>query len=142
MASVGSSIKLVILNWTHTFLVTVLMLIIGVRIIIQLIIVLAIPAIILFFGGYLATTMLAGAGYVVAAILGFIALVFATYLSGIIEVFSNTVWTFTFLELTESGEISAREKELAKSIGARHVMIEGDHHTHDKVMGILEDDED
>lgn len=122
MNSVGASIKLVILNWTHTFLVTVLMLIIGVRIIIQLVIILSIPAIILFFGGYLATTMLAGVGYVVAGVLGFITLIFATYLSGIIEIFSNTVWTFTFLDLTEKGEVSARGAQ--QQIGPRHVMLE------------------
>lgn len=137
MGSVGASIKLVILNWTHTFLVTVLMLIIGVRIIIQLIIVLSIPAIILFFGGYLATTMLAGIGYVVAAGLGVVALIFATYLSGIIEIFSNTVWTFTFLELTEKSEISAREEDVRKNLGARHIMIETN--TRGKIMDVLDE---
>jgi hypothetical protein len=126
MKSIGLSIKLVILNWTHTFLITVLMLIIGVRIVIQLIIVLSIPAITLLLGGYLATTMLAGVGYILAGILGVIALIFAVYLSGIIEIFSNTVWTFTFLELTEKGEISARERDVEKTVGARHVMIEND----------------
>ncbi|MBU1992592.1 MAG: hypothetical protein ABH856_02970 [Patescibacteria group bacterium] len=124
MRSVVASSKLVILNLTHTFLVTILMVIIGLRIVVQLVIVLSIPAIILFFGGYLATTVLAGAGYIIGGVLGFIALLFAIYFAGIIEIFANSVWVFTFLEITEKRELSARENEQKKTLGTRHVMLE------------------
>ena len=108
--SIWKSMRLVILNWQKTFLITLLMLLIGARIIIQILTLLFVPAVILFVTGYISMIWAAQIGFIVASLIGFAALLFAAYLSGAIDIFSFTVWTYTFLELTSEREISAREK--------------------------------
>ena len=107
--SMKKSAKLVIMHWKHTFLITLLMILIGVRIIIQVVIVFLIPALILLITGYIATVALPVTGLLVGSIVGFAALITAAYLNGIVDVFSYTVWTFTFLEVTSEKELSARD---------------------------------
>jgi hypothetical protein len=109
LPAMKKSAKLVIFNWQQTFLITFLMIIIGVRIIIQAILVFLIPAIVILTGAFLATLALESALLIVAGIVGILALVIAAYLGGVVEIFSYTVWTFTFLELTSQKEVSARE---------------------------------
>jgi len=109
LPAMKKSVKLVILNWQQTFLITFLMLIIGVRIVIQAIFVFLIPMVIILSGAFLATLALESAVLVIAGIIGVAGLVIAAYLGGIVDIFSYTVWTFTFLELTSQAEISARE---------------------------------
>ena len=63
--SMKASGKLVITHWQSTFLVTILMVIIGVRIIIQALVVLAVPGIIILVSGYIATITLQITGLIV-----------------------------------------------------------------------------
>ncbi len=107
--SMKKSARLVTLNLKHTFLISILMLIIGVRIIIQAIMVFLIPAMVVVITGYIATVALPITGLIVGGITGFIALILASYLNGIVDVFSYAVWTFTFLTLSSEPEVSARE---------------------------------
>ena len=109
LTAMRKSVKLVILNWQQTFLITFLMIIIGVRIIIQAIFVFLIPTIIILSGAFLATLALESAVLVVAGVIGVAGILIAAYLGGIVDIFAYTVWTFTFLELTSQAEISARE---------------------------------
>lgn len=108
--SMAKSMKLVILNWRHTILLLILMLLISIRIIINIILVLLVPSLIFLAAGLLATLTLETVGVIIGALVGIAGLVFAAYLTGILEVFSNAVWVFTFLDLTDAGEISARAK--------------------------------
>lgn len=108
--SIKMSAKLVLSHWKHTFLITILMMIIGIRIFFQAVLVFLIPAMVILVSGYLATVALPTIGIIVGALLGSVGLVLAAYLNGIVDIFSYTVWTFTFLELTAESEISAREK--------------------------------
>lgn len=107
--SMTNSFSLVIKNLEETLLVTILMLIIGLRIIIQILFVLLIPVFVI--GGVYLMTLanLPHLGIVVGALMGLIGLVVAAYLTGIIHTFTVIVWTFTFLKLTEAGELNARE---------------------------------
>lgn len=109
LTAMRKSVKLVILNWQQTFLITFLMIIIGVRIVIQAILVFLIPAIVILTGAFLATLALESAVLVIAGVVGVVGLIIAAYLGGIVDIFAYTVWTFTFLELTSQVEISARE---------------------------------
>lgn len=108
-ASMKKSAKMVIMHWKHTFLITILMLLIGVRIIIQVVMVFLIPVLIILITGYLATVTLPVTGIIVGAIVGLILLLISAYLNGIVDIFSYTVWTHTFLTVTQEKEISARE---------------------------------
>ncbi len=108
--SMGKSVKLVTLNWRHTILLLILMLVITLRIILNIILVLLVPSLIFLAAGLIATVTLAKIGIIIGVLVGIVALLFAAYFTGILEVFANAVWVFTFLELTEKGEISARDK--------------------------------
>lgn len=110
MASIKRSSKMVLLSWQHTFLITVLMLIIGARIILQLVMILLVPALIFLTAGYFTTLAIPYLTVIVASTVGGIALLLAAYLGGIVNIFAYTVWTFTFLELIEKQEITARDK--------------------------------
>lgn len=107
--SMKKSAKLVVMHWKHTFLITILMLLIGVRIIIQVVVVFLLPILIVLITGYIATIALPITGVIVGGIVGFVGLIVAAYLNGIVDIFSYTVWTYTFLEVTEEKELSARD---------------------------------
>ncbi|HBB02365.1 MAG: hypothetical protein US89_C0010G0012 [Candidatus Peregrinibacteria bacterium GW2011_GWF2_38_29] len=118
--SIWKSMRLVILNWQKTFLVSLLMILIGIRIIIQILTLMFIPSILLIGVSYIGMTWAAQIGLIIAIIVAIAALLFASYLTGVIDIFSYTVWTFTFLDLTSQKEISAREK--ITKISAREVV--------------------
>lgn len=113
-SAMKKSAKMVIMHWKHTFLITFLMILIGVRIIIQAVIVFLIPALIVLIAGYLATVALPVTGIIVGGIVGLVTLILAAYLNGIVEIFSYTVWTFTFLDITQEKEVSARDVIIEK----------------------------
>lgn len=99
LRSMGRSAKLVILSWQHTFLIAILMMIIGLRIIINIFAVLFVPALLVFSAGFLATVTMTSIGITIGIILSLIGLFVASYFAGILNVFANSVWTFTFMEL-------------------------------------------
>lgn len=107
--SMKKSARLVIAHWKHTFLITMLMLIIGVRIIIQAVLVFLIPILVVGITGYIATIALPSTSLIIGGIFGGIGLILAAYLNGIVDIFAYTVWTFTFLSLTQERELSARD---------------------------------
>ncbi len=107
--SMKRSGKLVLMNWKHTILITILMILIGIRVVIQAILVFLIPALVVLITGYITTIAVPATGVIVGGIIGFIALIIAAYLNGIVDIFSYTVWTYTFLELSSEEEVSARE---------------------------------
>lgn len=104
MASGG----LVVRQWQHTLFMLFLMVLIWLRIIINMLIVLLIPAIIAGSIALFATFTMAQVGIVVGVLLGSVALFFASYFLGVFHVFANSVWTFTFLELTNEDQVDLR----------------------------------
>ncbi len=110
IASMTKSAKLVLLHWQRTFLITILMGIITIRILLQILLLLLVPAALLLAAGYIATITLHIIGLVIGSIIGLAALFFASYLGAVIEIFAYGVYTYTFLDLTSEKEISAREK--------------------------------
>lgn len=118
--SMKKSGRLVFMHWKHTFLITLLMIIIGIRVIIQAFMVFFIPMIIILVTGYIATVALPVTGILVGGIVGVVALIVASYLNGIVDIFSYSVWTFTFLELTGEQETSARDVVLKDDINPQH----------------------
>lgn len=109
ISAMGSSARLVIRHWQHTILMLILMLLITVRIFLNIILVLLIPALIMLSTAALAAFALAKVGVVIGILVGVVGLYFAAYLGGILEVFSTAVWVFTFLEITKTGEVGARD---------------------------------
>lgn len=109
MSSIVKSAKIVILHWQKTFLISALMMIIGLRIILQILLLILVPGAVLIATAYFATVTLAQIGLVIGIILAIGILFFAAYLGGVVDVFAYAVWTYTFLELTSEKELSARE---------------------------------
>jgi len=108
--SIAKSFNLVVRNLEETLLLTILMLLIGVRIIIQLFFVLLIPVVVVGVVYLMALANLPNWGLVIGGTLGIAGLLTASYLNGIIHVFSISVWTFTFLQLTTEIKPHARDK--------------------------------
>lgn len=108
-SSIRKSTHLVIMHWKHTFLITVLMMIIGIRIVLQVVLVFLIPVLIVVFTGYLSLVVAPGISVIVGGVIGLAGLVVAAYINGVVDIFSYTVWTCTFLKLTSEQEVSARE---------------------------------
>lgn len=109
LTAISKSVKLVVENLEETVLLTILMLIIGVRIIFQILMVFLIPAVAFGVVYLLTAANLPELGLVVGGLLGVFGLIVASYLNGIIHVFAMTVWTFTFLKLTTLVKSTARD---------------------------------
>lgn len=103
-AAIKRSAGLVVDNWQYTFLVLVLLLLISLRMIFNLIIVIILPAMIITGVGFFASLQLHIGGYILAGIVAFVGLYLAGILGGNLHVFTNAVWTFTYLELTAESE--------------------------------------
>lgn len=116
--SILASCRLVLYHWQETFLILLLMFLITLRIIFNIVLVFVIPALVLIPAGYIATKTLATIGVIIGILLGLIALFVAAYFSGILEVFTSTVWVKTFLSLTAKEEVSAREAEKIDDVPA------------------------
>lgn len=97
--SVRKSSSMVVTHLKHTFLITILMILIGVRIVIQAIVVFLIPGLILVITGYVAAVTIPSTAVIVGSVLGIAALFVSAYMNGIVDIFSYTVWTYTFLNL-------------------------------------------
>lgn len=115
-AAIGNSIRLVVLHWQQTLLMLILMLLIGVRIIVNVLFVLAVPIVIAALAEYFFSLALVKVAIGAGIGLGLVALYFAAWFSGILEVFSNAVWTFTFLDLTSEKEFSKKDLEGARIV--------------------------
>jgi hypothetical protein len=110
MKSIRKSSRLVVMNWRHTFLVTMLMLIIGIRIILQAVFVFLIPALFILVSSYFAILLTEATSLIIGGIIGILAFITASYLNAIVDIFSYAVWTYTFLDLTSKKDLSARGK--------------------------------
>jgi len=108
-ASMKASTLLVIKNWEHTLLILLLMAIIGIRILVNVLIVLIIPGVII---GIVAIFVYSAAlmklGVIVGGLFGIAALYFASYFNAILDVWAKSIWVYSFLELTTQQETDAR----------------------------------
>ncbi len=106
--AITKSCKLVITNLGETITLSILMLIISVRVLIQLLFVFLIPLIIAGSVYLFASMTLPTIGIIIGGILGLVMLYIASYLAAVIHVFAASVWTFTFLEFTTAPKLNAR----------------------------------
>ena len=109
--SLSESSVLVIANLRKTFLVFVLMLLIGARIILNVLLVLLIPMLVVFLTSYLATVFLSTFGLIFIGIAGLAVLIVSSYLLGLFHIFAVAVWVLTFAQLTEGPAHHAKGKQ-------------------------------
>jgi len=102
--AIKESVILVISNLRKTFLIFLLMLLIGVRIILNVILILFVPMGVVFLGAYFSAIFSHAIGLVIIGIIALGILLVASYLMGLFNVFSTAVWVFTYAALTEKGK--------------------------------------
>ncbi len=109
--SIVKSGGLVIRQWHHTLFMLLLMAVIVVRVALNILVALLVPALILAPIFLFTSLTLAKIGVVVGGLVGLVVLYFASYFLGVFHVFTTAVWTFTFLDLTkaESNEVDLHE---------------------------------
>ena len=98
--SMAKSAVMVVKHWDAAIVVSILMLIIAARIILQIVFVLLVPVGILMLIYFLASSTIPFFGFIIGIVMTMVALLFASYLGAIVHIFTSTVWVFTFLELT------------------------------------------
>ncbi len=102
--AVMESTILVIANLRKTILVFVLMMLIGARIVLNVLLVLLIPMMVVVLTSYLATVFLSTIGLIFIGIAALAILIVSSYLLGLFHIFAIAVWVLTFAALTEKGE--------------------------------------
>lgn len=107
-SSMAKSAILVSKHLGKTFMISLLMFVIGIRILLQIVFVLLVPLGVLMGIFYFAASTMPDVGLLIGGLLGVLALVFASYLGAIVHVFTTTVWVFAFLDLSTAPEINAR----------------------------------
>lgn len=113
--SIMESCILVISNLKKTILVFVLMLLIGVRIILNVLLVLLIPMAVVALTSYFATVFLSNLGMAFIVLVGLGVLILSSYLLGLFHVFATAVWVLTFAELTERPDNSKDVQAITQS---------------------------
>lgn len=107
--SMAKSASLVIKHWDTALMVSVVMLIIALRILLQILFVLAVPIALMLAIYFFAASTISAFNLFIGIGAGIIALFFASYLGAIVHVFTSSVWVFTFLKLTSEPEVSPRD---------------------------------
>lgn len=106
--SMAKSAVLVTKHIGKTLMISMLMFVIGIRILLQIVFVLLVPLGVLTGIFYFAASTIPDVGLIIGGVLGVAALFFASYLGAIVHVFTTTVWVFAFLDLSTTPEINAR----------------------------------
>ncbi|PIZ73362.1 hypothetical protein COY07_02095 [Candidatus Peregrinibacteria bacterium CG_4_10_14_0_2_um_filter_43_11] len=120
--AIKESAVLVIANLRKTILVFVLMLLIGVRIILNVLLVLLIPMVIVILSSYFATIFSSTIGLVAISVFSLAILLVASYLLGLFHVFSTAVWVLTFdiLSCKEGEQPKIHDVDLAAECPPEH----------------------
>ena len=109
--AISKSFKLVISHIGHIVFLCLLLFFIFLRIIANLLMIILIPAIVMGVGVSLAFIMPKIVGYSVAVLLGIIIIFLASYFFAYLEVFRQTVWTITYIELSKLKELDVIEED-------------------------------
>ncbi|MBI5412113.1 hypothetical protein HZA43_02955 [Candidatus Peregrinibacteria bacterium] len=127
--SISGSCVLVLANLRHTLLISILVVLIGIRAILNVLLVLMIPMLIVVLTSYFATIQLAVVGIILSVIIGLSLSILAAYLLGLFHVFTTTVWVLTFKQLVEKNtslknEENGEDNKMASDIAAPPVEVE------------------
>jgi len=109
-AALKSSASLVVFNLKETLLILFLLSLIGLRILFNIVFVIGIPILISWIFSLIAKTSFIMLANIVALTLSAGALFFIAKLAGTLFIFTKAVWVFSFLELTQSDNKSARDQ--------------------------------
>jgi hypothetical protein len=103
--AIGRSFKLIVSHLGHIVFLLLLLFVISLRIVINAIVVVLIPAIIVGLALFLATIFPATISYSIAGVVGLALIIAASYMFAYIHAFKVTVWTITYLELIKHKDL-------------------------------------
>lgn len=103
--SMGRSFKLIVSHLGQIVFLLLLLFVISLRIVINAIMVVLIPAIIIGLGLLLTTILPTAISYTIAGLVGLGLIVGASYMFSYIHAFKTTVWTITYLELIKHKDL-------------------------------------
>ena len=109
--AIARSCKLVISYLGHVVFLILLLFVIMLRIIANLLMVIIIPGVVLGVGFLLTLFLPHIISYSIATLLGLAIIFFASYLFAYLEVFRQTVWTLTYIELSRLKDLDVIEVE-------------------------------
>ena len=109
-AAVKKSIKLVISHLGHIVFLMLLLFFIVLRIVGNLLMIILIPGIVISLGFFLSRLLPLVVSYAVSGVLGIIIVGIASYFFAYIDVFRQTVWTITYMELSKLKELDVIEE--------------------------------
>jgi len=103
--AIGRSFKLIVSHLSHVVFLLLLLFVISLRIVINAIMVVLIPAIIIGLALILTTILPQAISYTIAGIVGLALVIAASYMFAYIHAFKVTVWTLTYLELIKHKDL-------------------------------------
>ena len=107
--AIGRSFKLIVSHLGHIMFLVLLLLVISLRIVINTLMVLLIPAIVIGIGFLLAFFLSTAVSYTIAGFIGLILIFVASYFFAYLHAFKQTVWTLTYLELSAQKDLDVIE---------------------------------
>lgn len=103
--AIGRSFKLIVSHLGHVVFLLLLLFVISLRILINAIMVVLIPAIIIGLALILTTILPEAISYTIAGVVGLALVIAASYMFAYIHAFKVTVWTLTYLELIKHKDL-------------------------------------
>lgn len=107
--AVGRSFKLILSNMGHIVFLLILLVVITLRIFITALMIFLFPAIVIGIGLLLTLFLSHTISFIITSIVGTILLVVLSYFFAYLEVFKQTVWTLTYMELSKLKDVDIIE---------------------------------
>lgn len=105
LEAIGKSFKLIVSHLGQVVFLLILLFVISLRILINAVMIILLPAVIIGLGLLLALFLPALISYTIAGIVGLALVIAASYMFGYILAFKQTVWTITYLELIQKKDL-------------------------------------
>ena len=101
----SQSFKLIISYLSHIMFLLVLLFVISIRILVNMVTILLIPAVVIGLGMLLALFLSKTLSILIAVLIGIGLIVLASYFFAYLHVFNQTVWTIAYIELTKQKDL-------------------------------------
>ena len=115
-AAIAKSMKLIISHLGHVVFLLILLFVISLRIIINIVMILLVPGVVIGVGLLLAQFLSPVVSYTIGSIVGLALTVVASYFFAYITVFKQTVWTITYLELSQLKDLDVISDDMKENI--------------------------
>jgi len=110
-AAIGKSMKLIISHLGHVVFLLILLFVISLRILINIVMILLIPGVVMGVGLLLTKVFSPVLSYSIGSFIGLILVATGSYFFAYVTVFKQTVWTITYLELSQLKDLDVIHEE-------------------------------